>query len=41
MARRKTLMDWIRWELTQDRELNAASQRELAKLTLANKETPR
>lgn len=36
MARRKTLMDEIREELGQDRELNAAFQRELARLKLAN-----
>lgn len=34
--RKTTLMDEIRGELAQDRELNAAYQRELAKLKLAN-----
>ena len=36
MARRATLMDEIRGELRQDRDLNAAFQRELAKLQLAH-----
>jgi ribosome-binding protein aMBF1 (putative translation factor) len=36
MARRKTLMDDIRQELANDRELNAAFQRELARLKIAN-----
>lgn len=36
MARRKTLMDEIRDELARDRELDAAYQRELARLKLAN-----
>jgi ribosome-binding protein aMBF1 (putative translation factor) len=36
MAKRKTLMDEIREELACDRELNAAYQRELARLKLAN-----
>ncbi len=36
MAKRKTLMDEIRDELAQDRELNAAYQRELQRLRLAN-----
>lgn len=36
MAKRKTLMDEIREELARDRELNAAYQRELARLKLAN-----
>ena len=36
MAKRKTLMDEIREELAQDRELNAVYQRELARLELAN-----
>ena len=36
MAKRKTLMDEIRDELAQDRELDAAYQRELARLKLAN-----
>ena len=35
MGRRPTLMDEIRTELAQDRELNAAFQRELARLKLA------
>ena len=35
MAKRKTLMDEIRQELVGDRELNAAYQRELARLDLA------
>jgi ribosome-binding protein aMBF1 (putative translation factor) len=36
MARRPTLMDEIRAEVSQDRDLNAAFQRELARLKLAN-----
>ena len=36
MARRPTLMDEIRTEVSQDRNLNAAFQRELARLQLAN-----
>jgi ribosome-binding protein aMBF1 (putative translation factor) len=36
MARRPTLMDEIRAEVAQDRDLNAAFQRELARLQLAN-----
>lgn len=36
MAKRKTLMDEIRDELAQDRELHSAYQRELARLKLAN-----
>jgi ribosome-binding protein aMBF1 (putative translation factor) len=36
MAKRKTLMDEIREELRDDRELNAAYQRELARLKLGN-----
>ncbi len=36
MAKRKTLMDEIRQELAGDRELNAAYQRELARLDLAH-----
>jgi ribosome-binding protein aMBF1 (putative translation factor) len=36
MARRPTLMDEIRAEVSQDRELNAAFQRELTRLKLAN-----
>jgi ribosome-binding protein aMBF1 (putative translation factor) len=35
MARRPTLMDEIRTELAQDRELNVAFQRELLRLKLA------
>ena len=36
MAKRKTLMDEVREELARDRELDAAYQRELARLKLAN-----
>jgi ribosome-binding protein aMBF1 (putative translation factor) len=36
MARRPTLMDEIRAEVSQDRNLNAAFQRELARLQLAH-----
>jgi ribosome-binding protein aMBF1 (putative translation factor) len=36
MAKRKTLMDEVRDELTRDRELNAAYQQERARLKLAN-----
>lgn len=36
MAKRKTLMDDIRAELARDRALNAAYQRELARLRLAH-----
>jgi len=36
MARRPTLMDEIRAEVAQDRDLNAAFQRELTRLQLAN-----
>jgi ribosome-binding protein aMBF1 (putative translation factor) len=36
MAKRKTLMDDLREELVNDRELNGLYQRELAKLSLAN-----
>ncbi len=36
MAKRKILMDEIREELAGDRELNAAFQRELARLDLAH-----
>ena len=36
MARRPTLMDEIRAEVSRDRDLNAAFQRELARLQLAN-----
>ena|SRR2546428_5359574 len=36
MAKRKTLMDEIREELAQDRDLNAAFQRELTRLKVAN-----
>jgi len=36
MARRPTLMDEIRAEVAQNRDLNAAFQRELARLQLAN-----
>jgi DNA-binding XRE family transcriptional regulator len=36
MAKRKTLMDEIHDELRGDRQLNAAFQRELARLQLAN-----
>jgi transcriptional regulator with XRE-family HTH domain len=36
MAKHKTLMDEIRQELRDDRELNAAYQRELARLEIGN-----
>lgn len=36
MAKRKTLMDEIREELVQNRDMNAAFQRELTRLRVAN-----
>ncbi len=39
MAKRKTLMEEIRGELSRDSELNAAFQMELARLKLANQIT--